>query len=183
MRAHALAARLESTPDGPAAQARGDHDHADAAVEGAQHLVLGDGAGRRKPAEHRRNLDARKIEPDAERLRQDRVGIFSGKPPPVMCASALSPALASDRATRQGRSSRRYASASATLRQGSGRFRRGQASLQPIPLFSTMRLTSEKPFECTPEDARPRTTSPASMSVRGSSVPRSAAPTAKPARS
>ena len=42
--------------------------------------------------------------------------------------------------------------------------------------------TSEKPFECTPEEGRPRSTSP-SATRRGSSVRRSPAPTAKPARS
>ena len=59
----------------------------------------------------------------------------------------------------------------------------GAGAFQSSSDLATTLRTSEKPFECTPEEARPITTSPAAMSPRGSSVPRSAAPTAKPARS
>ena len=52
--------------------ARGvDHgDHADAAVERAQHFRLGDAAGLRQPVEHRQHRDAREVDARAEALRQ-----------------------------------------------------------------------------------------------------------------
>jgi hypothetical protein len=59
----------------------------------------------------------------------------------------------------------------------------GAGASKPRPEFSTILRTSEKPLECTPDEANPITASPAAISVLGSSVPRSAAPTAKPPRS
>ena len=57
----------------------------------------------------------------------------------------------------------------------------GAGASKPRPDCSTILRTSEKPLECTPDEASPITASPAAISARGSSVPRSAAPTAKPA--
>ena len=51
------------------------------------------------------------------------------------------------------------------------------------PVRATMRRTSENPLEWTPDDGRPKTRSPGFNPGRGNSVPRSAAPTAKPAMS
>ena len=59
----------------------------------------------------------------------------------------------------------------------------GAWASKPRPDWATILRTSEKPLEWTPEDARPITESPASISGCGSNVPRSAAPPAKPARS
>ncbi len=58
----------------------------------------------------------------------------------------------------------------------------GAGASQPIPEAATIRRTSAKPLECTPALASPSTGSPGAT-PRGSKVPRSAAPTAKPARS
>src|SRR6185437_6479022 len=47
-----------------------DRDHADAAVEGAQQLELGDAALRRQPFEHRQHRQPRQIDADAKMLWQ-----------------------------------------------------------------------------------------------------------------
>src|ERR1700733_144272 len=50
--------------------------------------------------------------------------------------------------------------ASPSVRAGSN----GAGASQPSPLLVTTRRTSEKPFECTPEEAIPSTMSPATIS-------------------
>ena len=50
----------------------------------------------------------------------------------------------------------------------------GARASQGSPLAATTLRTSEKPFECTPEDDSPSTTSPAATSVRGNSASRHA---------
>eukprot|EP00967_Tisochrysis_lutea_P129162 scaffold221841_cov28-Tisochrysis_lutea.AAC.4 len=107
-------------------------------------------------------------------------GRFSGKPPPVMCASALT--LPVRAAARQllTYSLVGVRSASASDEVGAN----GAGASHGKPARSTTRRTSEKPLEWTPEEVRPRSTSPGAMSSRrGRIAARSTAPTAKPARS
>ena len=125
-----------------------------------------------------------RVEVDARRRRRSGStrGMLSGKPPPVMWASALMPRRS--RGSRRAAASHRSASARAAPRRASAPGANGAGASQASPACSTIRRTSEKPLECTPEEAQAeqhvaRRRCPA----RGSSVPRSTAPTAKPARS
>ena len=96
--------------------ARGDHHHADAAIEGAQHL--GSAATGPVAASQRNTGGSRQARRDRARRRGasgSTRGMFSGKPPPVICASALTPARRA-RSTREQRASHRAASASAAPR-------------------------------------------------------------------
>ena len=98
MRLARLAARLEARRTASAARARGDHDHADAAIEGAQHLVLGDAAGRCASQRNTGGTSMRvEIEPGAERLRQHARNVVGEAAagdmgqrldPPCVCAIA-----------------------------------------------------------------------------------------------
>ena len=63
--------------------------------------ALGDAAGAGKPAENRRHGDRVEIEPRRRRRPAARAGMLSGKPPPVIWASALMPSPAF-RAARSG---------------------------------------------------------------------------------
>ena len=67
-----------------------DDNHADAAVEGAQHFVGGNAAGLGKPGEHGRCLDGAKVDFGGEDAWAARAGCFPEKPPPVIWASAFS---------------------------------------------------------------------------------------------
>ena len=66
---HRLARRCQRRSDGIRLVRTDDNDHADAAVERAQHLVLDHAAGARQPAEHFRRRDCIKIQLDAEAIR------------------------------------------------------------------------------------------------------------------
>ena len=69
-----------------------DHDdHADAAIEGAQHLGSATPPVRRQPAEDRRHGDGGEIDARPPTPSGSTRGMLSGKPPPVMWASALMP--------------------------------------------------------------------------------------------
>ena len=130
------------------------HDHADAVVEGAVHLVVVDArrcvAARRtaRSAASCPSSGARPVPSGSTR------GMFSSRPPPVMWASALIGWAASARQHVLHVQARR-------LHDGL----RGRAC-RPVwragaPAGRSMHLrTSEKPFECTPLEARPSTTSP-----------------------
>ena len=66
-----LAGLAERAGNGIGLARSDDHNHADAAIEGAQHLGLGDAAGARQPAEHRRRRYGVEIEIRAEPFRQN----------------------------------------------------------------------------------------------------------------
>jgi len=106
--------------------------------------------------------------------------MLSVKPPPVMWASPFT-APVSRIARRQDLTYSRVGVSSAPPSVMTGA--NGACAAKPRPDCSTILRTSEKPLECTPDEARPITASPAAMSLRGNNVPRSAAPTAKPPRS
>lgn len=76
-------------------------DHADAAVERAQHFGFADASGSRKPLEYRQHRNPSELQRNAEPGGSTR-GIFSVKPPPVMWARALT-ALVVRMAARQDR--------------------------------------------------------------------------------
>ena len=59
----------------------------------------------------------------------------------------------------------------------------GHGSAYESPARATTLRTSEKPFECRPEEGRPSRTSPGAMVGCGRILSRSTAPTANPARS
>ena len=59
----------------------------------------------------------------------------------------------------------------------------GHGAAYESPARSTTLRTSEKPFECRPEEGRPSRTSPGAIVRAGRIFSRSTAPTAKPARS
>ena len=60
----------------------------------------------------------------------------------------------------------------------------GRQGLEYVrPANAITRRTSENPFECKPDEARPSSTSPGTISARGRIEVRSTAPTANPARS
>ena len=81
--------RAQNAGDAASAARAVDHgDHADAAVEGAQHLVLGDAAGRGQPSNTGGTGTRARSMRDAKSFRQHARNV-SGKPPPVMWASAL----------------------------------------------------------------------------------------------
>ena len=162
--------------------ARRDHgDHADAAVEGAHHLL---GRARRRSRPARKTPAARR-----SRERSSSAAIILGQHARDVVGKAaagdvrqrLDAVRAADRL--EDRPSHRCASARAAPRPACGRRRTARASVQASPDCATMRRTSEKPLEWTPEEASPSSTSPSTTSSVGSSWPRSAAPTAKPARS
>ena len=119
-RAPALAGRAQDRVDGRRPRRGGDDHHADAAVEGAQHLGLGDAAGlaraSRTPAATRNGVE---VEPHAKPSGSTR-GMLSGKPPPVMCASALMPVglRAGPRAAASHRCASASSSASPSVRPG-----------------------------------------------------------------
>ena len=88
--------------------------------------------------------------------------MLSGKPPPVMWASAL---IAAGRA--EGGEQRLHVDPrrlEQRLAEAAARARTAPAPSQDSPDAPTIRRTSEKPFECTPEEGRPRSTSPGAMS-------------------
>ena len=69
--------------DGVGCLRRHDRHHADAAVEGAEHLGLGDRPGFGEPAEHRRHVDRGEVDSRGQPRGSTR-GILSTNPPPVM---------------------------------------------------------------------------------------------------
>ena len=179
-RTHRLAFALEHRGD-RVGLARLDHrDHADAAVEGAQHFLLGDAAGLRRaigtPAAPARARDrcARRVFFGSTR------GMLSGNPPPVMCASALT-ALVSRIAARQRlhvdarRREQRLAERALLVE------RRGRAPLQPGSLDDLAHQRKAVGVHARRGEAEHDVAG--AISSRGSIAPRSAAPTAKPARS
>ena len=132
-----------------------DRDHADAAVERARHL-----AGAIWPS----CCSYSKIGGSGQRLLHRRQrgspsgstrGMFSSSPPPVMCARPSNLPRLHQRQQRTHVDPRRL-----DQRVGQRRSveRRGPPRSQPCSV--AIRRTSEKPFECTPELARPSSTSP-----------------------
>ena len=101
---------------------RGDHRHADPAIEGPQHFRLCHRSFGGEPAEDRRHRYGSEIEPDSEPSGSTR-GRLSGKPPPVICASALigAPAAAPEESV-----GHKSASGSARLRRAKSARRRAQ---------------------------------------------------------
>ena len=78
VRASSLPSAMTLSPSAASAEhqrlgplALDDQHHADAAIEGAQHLHLGDGAEEGEPGEDRRNPDAGKVDAGGEPLGQD----------------------------------------------------------------------------------------------------------------
>ena len=159
-----------------------ERDHADPAIEGAQHLGV---------ARRRRSLRASRT-PAAARRRQDRArtarpsgrtrGRLSGKPPPVICASAMiavavprSPAAAASH--RCGSASAAPARASATGSNGAG-----ASPGQPAALDDAAHQGKAVGMQARGRQAENHV---ADLQARraAAAAPRSAAPTAKPARS
>ena len=101
-------------------------------------------AGRGQPGKHRRHVDGRKVDFGRQVSGRTR-GILSGKPPPVIWASALMPAPA--RGSPRAAISHRCASASAALRRASLPDQTARDRSSSRPESSTMRRTSEKPLE------------------------------------
>ena len=113
-----------------ARSARDDGDQADAAVEGLQHLGLGD-AGPRRAASRRPAAAPRRRGRSRRRGPSGRTrGRFSVSPPPVMCASAAHPAGA--RAPRSAGAHVDAGRRRAAPRRACRR-RRGEGASQPSP--------------------------------------------------
>src|SRR5450759_2303767 len=74
-----------------------DGDHANAAVEGAQQFKFGNAALLRQPLEHRQHRQARKVDSDAEMLRQHTRDII-GEPAAGDVGNALDRSRLADRA-------------------------------------------------------------------------------------
>ena len=104
------------------------------------------------------------VDPGGEVARAGRAGCCRSNPPPVMWASALMPPGLADRGEQRldvdaGRREQRPP-------EGRRR-RRGRGSRRASRSGRRSCRTSEKPLEWTPDEARPRMTSPAAMSRRG----------------
>ncbi len=125
----------------------GDHDHADAAVEGAQHLLVVEAASLGEPAEHRRQGPTGKVDVGGEAVwqharqvlgqaaagdvRQRLDGAGPDPPPPVARDARRAPA------------SRRCASASAAPRPAVLPAAKGAGASHAGFSFATSRRTSE----------------------------------------
>ena len=111
-------------------------------------------------------------------------GMFSNRPPPVMCARALIGCAASAAST--GFTYSRVGAMSASRNGLPSRLAGSLEASKPVPdpAARSMHLrTRLKPLECTPLLARPRTMSPLRTVAPVRMLDFSTTPTAKPARS
>ncbi len=151
-----------------------DEDHADPIVERARHLERRDVPVLHQEAEHRRQLPRRGVDIAPERLGQHARDVLREPAARDVRHALEQPALCDGEHLRDVYLRRREQRAP-ERHVGLP----GHGALYGMPATARILRTSEKPFECRPDDATPRSTSPGTMSARGRIRCRSTAPTAK----
>ena len=176
----AVRPRRQGPHTSSASRRRDDHHHADAAVEGAQHLGLLHAALPRQPAEHRRRVHgARSI--SAPKPSGSTRGTLSVKPPPVIWASALTAPVA--RIASSTGSSHRSGSASSSASPRRRSARRAPVASSRARDRDDLAHQREAVGMNAATRRRRAARRPRSCRRAASTLPRSTAPTAKPARS